>query len=286
MKFNFLRSYCKINLFLNVGKKIKKIKLHNIQSLVFILNLHDEIRIRKTSKRKDTIKFSGLFASQVKIRDNSILRSLVLLRNKGFIKEDSYYDVKVNKKIPVFSGLGGGSSNSASIIKYFLKKKDLTNKNIEYFSRVLGSDIKLYFYSSQSLQKNLTTIKKIKKHQKFYFILVYPFLKCSTKQIYTKVTSYDTIRKNIKINFFSKIKLIQFLKKSHNSLEKIVIKKFPKIEKTLKEIEKLNSCQFSRITGSGSTCFGLFLSKKSADLGVKKIKKKFPKYWCVTGKTI
>ena len=132
----------------------------------------------------------------------------------------------------------------------------------------------------------MTIIKKIKKHRKYYFILVYPFLKCSTKQIYTKVTSYDIIRKNIKINFYSKIKLIQFLKKSHNSLEKIVIKKFPTIKKTLKEIEKLNSCQFSRITGSGSTCFGLFLSKKRADLGVKKIKKKFPKYWCVTGKTI
>ena len=80
--------------------------------------------------------------------------------------------------------------------------------------------------------------------------------------------------------------MVQLLKPKGNSLEKIVIKKFPIIKKILNELEQINSCQFSRLTGSGSACFGLFLTKKSAELGLKKIKKKFPKYWCVTGKTI
>ena len=47
MKHNFLRSYCKLNLFLDIGKKEKKTNLHNIQSLVHIINLFDEIRIKK-----------------------------------------------------------------------------------------------------------------------------------------------------------------------------------------------------------------------------------------------
>ena len=68
-------------------------------------------------------------------------------------------------------------------------------------------------------------------------------------------------------------------------LEKSLFKK-TSIEKVLIELQRLSSCQFSRLTGSGSACFGLFLSKKSAELGLKKIKKKFPNYWCVTGKTI
>ena len=62
--------------------------------------------------------------------------------------------------------------------------------------------------------------------------------------------------------------------------------KFPIIKKILFELSLLNKCQFSRPTGSGSACFGVFLTKKSADLGLKKIKKKFPKFWCVVGKTI
>ena len=52
------------------------------------------------------------------------------------------------------------------------------------------------------------------------------------------------------------------------------------------ELKNLKKCQFSRLTGSGSACFGVFLTKKSADLGLKKIRKRFPKFWCVVGKTI
>ena len=192
----------------------------------------------------------------------------------------------IKKKIPAFSGLGGGSSNSASIIKYFLRRKKISKENLNYFSKILGSDLKLFFKSSQILQKNLTSIESIKKKNRLHFIIVYPFLKCLTKEIYLKVNSYKKIKKNNNYNLNLKPKLIQLLKSRENSLEKIVIKKFPIIKKILNELKQINNCQFSRLTGSGSACFGLFLTKKSAELGLKKIKKKFPKYWCVTGKTI
>ena len=83
-----------------------------------------------------------------------------------------------------------------------------------------------------------------------------------------------------------KKKIIKNLKKEQNSLEALVVSKFPKIQKILLELKNLNKCQFSRLTGSGSACFGVFLTKKAADLGLKKIRKKFPKFWCVVGKTI
>ncbi len=150
----------------------------------------------------------------------------------------------------------------------------------------MGSDLRLFFKSNQILQKNLTNIQNLKKKNRFYFILVYPFFKCSTKEIYSKVNSYDKIKKSNNYNLNSKAKMIQLLKIKKNSLENIAIKKFPIIKKILYELKQINNCQFSRLTGSGSSCFGLFLSKKSAKLGLKKIKKKFPKYWCVIGKTI
>ncbi len=286
MKYHFLRSYCKINLFLDVGRKDKKTKLHNIQSLIFIINLYDEIKIRRIYGSKDIIKFSGVFAKYIKKKNNSVLRSFSLLRNKGYIRPDCNYRVEIRKKIPVFSGLGGGSSNSASIIKYFLKRKKLSKENLNYFSTKLGSDLKLFFQSSQIFQKNLTSIQRIKNKKHFNFIIVYPFLKCSTKEIYSKVNSYKIIKKNNNYNSNSKTKVLGALKLKKNFLEKIVINKFPIIKKILNELKQINNCQFSRLTGSGSACFGLFLTKKSAELGLKKIKKKFPKYWCVTGKTI
>ena len=285
MKYNFLRSYCKINLFLNVGKKEKKAKLHNIQSLISIVNLYDEIKIKRVYSQKDTIKFLGIFSKHVKKHDNSISKSFFLLRNKGYIKDGHNYHVEVKKKIPAFSGLGGGSSNSASIIKYFLKKK-ISKEDLNYFSKKIGSDLKLFFQSSQMIQKNLRIIKNIKRKKHFHFIIVCPLFKCSTKDIYSKVNSYDIIKKGNNYNLNSKKKMANALKLKKNSLEKIVIKKFPIIKKVLSELKQINDCQFSRLTGSGSACFGLFLTEKSAQLGLKKIKKKFPKYWCVTGKTV
>jgi len=286
MKYNFLRSYCKINLFLDVGRKDKRTRLHNIQSLIFIINLHDEIKIKRIYGSKDIIKFSGIFAKYVKRGDNSISRSLSLLRSKGYIKTGCNYRVEIKKKVPVFSGLGGGSSNSATIIKYFLKRKKLSKENLNYFSTKLGSDLRLFFQSNQVFQKNLTNIQNIKNKKHFHFIVVYPFLKCSTKEIYSKVNSYRMIKKNNNFNSHLKTKIIKTLNVKKNCLEKIVIKKFPIIKKILNELKQNSNCQLSRLTGSGSACFGLFLTKKSAKLGLKKIKKKFPRYWCVTSKTI
>ena len=143
-----------------------------------------------------------------------------------------------------------------------------------------------FFGSKNVFQKSINTIISIKKNFNFHFILVYPFLKSSTKEIYSKVKSYQNFGKNNLIKNNSRSKIVEYLKKKENSLESIVIKKYPIILKILSELKSIKNCKFSRVTGSGSACFGLFLTKKSAVLGLKKIKKKFPKFWCVIGKTI
>ena len=285
MKNHLIKSYSKINLFLTVGKKERKKKLHNIQSLIHMLSLFDEIRIKKFNGYNDKINFSGKFSGLVNKRNNSVLSSLSLLRKYGYIGNKNFYSINIKKNIPVFSGLGGGSSNSATIIKFFLKKKKLKKSELNFFLNKLGSDIILFLNSNQVYQKNLSNISNIRHKKLFHFIIVYPFLKCSTKQIYSAFKSYE-ILKNHKYEFLSNEKAINFLKKKRNSLERVVISKFPKIKKILCELRKINNCQISRISGSGSACFGLFLSKKSAQMGLSKIKKKFPKYWCVVAKTI
>ena len=82
------------------------------------------------------------------------------------------------------------------------------------------------------------------------------------------------------------MKMVDKLKSETNSLESVIISRFPIIKKVLKELSLLKKCEFSRITGSGSACFGLFLNKKDALLGLKLIKKRFPKFWCVLSRTI
>ena len=207
-----LRSYSKINLFLDVGKKIKKTKLHNIQSLAFLLNIYDEIQIKKNNRSKDIVKFYGQFSNCIGKNNNSLKQSLSLLRKRGFIKKKHNYNILVKKNIPVFAGLGGGSSNAATIIRYFAKNKALSKQEINYFSKIIGSDLRLFLKSSQIFQKNLHEVNGLKKKYKFYFILVYPFLKCSTKEIYSKLKVFKKIKDRNIYQGDSRIKLINNLK--------------------------------------------------------------------------
>ena len=118
-----------------------------------------------------------------------------MLREKGFVKKNSKYSIEVTKNIPVFSGFGGGSSNAATIVKYFSKNRKLSFTDISYFSEKIGSDFKIFLKSRQIYQENLIKIIDLAKKHKFYFILIYPYLKCSTKHIYSNLKFFERIKK-------------------------------------------------------------------------------------------
>ena len=278
-----IKSYSKINLFLKVLKKNIK-GLHDIQSTTMLLTLHDKIIIKKTKKNKDIVVFSGPFKKNINTKLNTITSTLSLLRSQNLINPNKKYKIIVNKQIPVFAGLGGGTGNAAAVIKYFLKKK-LNIKLLEIFEQKIGSDLRLFFFN-HIFQKNLKKIIKFKKKYKFYFILIYPNIKCSTKEVYSKVKKFNSPLKIDPSKIFTKEKYNKFLISQDNDLQKIVEKKHKNIQNILRFIKFQKNCILSRMTGSGSVCFGIFFNRKSANLAVKVLKKKFPKYWCVLTKSI
>ena len=76
------------------------------------------------------------------------------------------------------------------------------------------------------------------------------------------------------------------MKSEPNDLEESVVKIYPIVRKIISIISNQRGCYFSRLTGSGSSCIGLFSSLKTARLAKKNIKRNFPKYWCEVSKTI
>jgi len=278
-----LKSYSKINFSLRVMKKMIN-GLHDVQSKFFLIYLHDDIKIQKIKSKRDIVLFKGIFNKKINKRLNTVIKTLKVLREKKLIIDN--YKITINKKIPSFSGLGGGTGNAASIIKFFLKKK-VIEKNIVIFEKKIGSDLRLFFYK-QGFQKNLRNIIKYKKKYKFYTTIVFPKLNCSTKEIYSKVKKYGLPSK---VNF-SRIKdrsqsnFIKLLKYEKNDLQDIVVKKHPIIGKIITFTALQKGCLFSRLTGSGSACFGIFNSYKLAKEASKKIKRKYPQLWCIATKTI
>tara|TARA_B110001452_G_scaffold263461_1_gene264928 strand:- start:27 stop:863 length:837 start_codon:yes stop_codon:yes gene_type:complete len=277
----FLRSFSKINLSLNVNRKLKN-GFHNIQSYYCLINLSDQIKIKKIKSNKDRVKFEGKFVKDIKLSNNSILDTLKILRRKKIIS--NYYSVFVKKRIPVFGGLGGGTSNAAFLCKHLLGNR--INENLlNILDKRIGTDIKLFFYN-QGFLKSLKKVRNFKKKYKLNFLLVYPNIKCSTKSIYSKVRLYTPLEDRVFKDFNIKSKFIKFLIKKNNDLQPIVENKYPSIKKLLLEISQNKGCYFSRMTGSGSVCYGLFQSEKTAKVALSKLKLKHPKYWSRVAKTI
>jgi 4-diphosphocytidyl-2-C-methyl-D-erythritol kinase len=278
MVFN---SYSKINLSLSVNNKLKN-GLHEIQSYFCLINLCDKIQVSKTLKKKDKILFKGPFARHIKISNNSISKLLKLLRKLNLTS--SFYSVVVTKNIPVFGGLGGGTSNAAFLLKFLIKNR-INESLLNKAEKLIGSDFKIFFYK-QGFLKNLKNIVSAKKNQKLYFLLAQPNVKCSTYEIYSKVKKYS---KKKKLNFYkinTKSNFIDYIFNNKNELQSIVEEKYPIVKKLLTEISFERGCYFSRMSGSGSVCYGLFNNERAVKKALIKIKTKYPKFWFSTAKTV
>ena len=277
-----IKSFAKINLTLNVGKKLNS-GLHNIQSNSILIDLHDQIYLKINKKNKDKITFSGPFSKAVKKDSNSILNTLKILRvSKKII---NYYDIEIKKNIPVFSGLGGGTSNSYFVLRKILKDKKIDRKILRLLEKKVGSDIQL-FHFKQTFQKDLNTTINYKKNFNLFVLLVYPYINCSTKKIYSKVKK---VSKFSKLNYSNLKKMDKFLKvisSDKNDLQKIVENAHPEVTRILKNIQLQKGCYFSRMTGSGSACYGIFQNKRLTHLASKNLIKMFPNYWHAITKTI
>jgi len=282
-----IKSFCKINLSLRVERKINN-RLHNIKSLITFCGLYDIISVSSSRDFKDNISFSGRFKSGINKESNTITKVLTLLRGEGFLKKKTF-KINVKKNIPHGSGLGGGSSNAAALLKFLNKKIRLKlNKNkLNKIANQIGSDVPICLEKKNILfvgkmHKSL----KINKKFKLNILIVFPNIICATKQIYQKNKKFTDLKLSSNFYFDDKRKLINRLIKEKNDLQKIVTTLHPKVQKIISLIQKQNGCYFSRITGSGSACIGIFSNMKSAIFTQKLIKLKFPKYWCIVSKTI
>ena len=139
MSYDKIKSYAKINLALNITGKTNS--LHKIESIISFVSLHDEILIKRINSNKHIISFKGKFSKRIG-KNNSISKLLDLLEKKKIIKGKKFH-IKINKKIPIEAGLGGGSMNAASILKYFIQKKiiKISKKEIIIISNSIGSDV-------------------------------------------------------------------------------------------------------------------------------------------------
>ena len=280
MSISKIKSHAKINLSLNIIGKSKS--LHNIESIVSFIDLFDLISIKRSRLEKHKVSFIGKFSNRI-CRNNTVIKLLKILEKKKLIEKK--FHIIINKKIPNMSGLGGGSMNAATILRYFMEKKiiKIKEKEANHIAKLIGSDVILGFNNTKSILTSKNKILRYKKIKNFYTLILKTNINCSTKEIFKKVRNFEKPKLN---KPSKKMFNLNYLKKMTNSLEPIVFSKYPKLKKVKSDLENLSKPEFVRMTGSGSAIVAYYQSKERCDHAKKRIIQRYKKCWCITAKTI
>ena len=280
MKFYKIKSHAKINISLGVLGKLKS-KFHKIETIFSFINLHDEIYVKKINNKNHKVIFYGKFSKGIS-KNNTISKLLKLLEKKLCSQK---YLIKVNKKIPPKSGMGGGSMNASSLLKFLIKnqKLNLRSRDISKISSNIGSDVVIGMQNKASILYGNGNFKNLNNKINLYILLVRPNFGCSTRTIYRKVKFFS--KPVFKLNN-RRIINHKFLSNLKNDLEEPAFRAYPKLKKLKIFMGKLEKILFVNMTGSGSTIVGYFNSKKAALDANKKLNKRYKNYWCILSKTI
>jgi len=244
-----LKSPAKLNLFLRVLSK-RKDGFHNIQTYFQIIDLYDYISIN--FREDNLIMYSDNVEEDIS-ENNLCLKAINSLKDyTGF---DTGIELYLEKNIPIGGGLGGGSSNAATILIGLNKLLDL-NLNLEELKEIggsIGADVPVFISGSSSFAEGKGEILKPANLGKKYFLVINPRIRVNTKECFSKLRSgdflekidYDNLKEHIGINVF----------------EKILCEEYAEINEAINLLREYSN---AAITGTGGCIFSVFETKKEA----------------------
>ncbi len=264
-----LKSIAKINLGLVVKEK-RDDGFHNIETIFYPLHdIFDTLTFEASNKSE--------FISNIELpfdKNNLIFRAKRELEK--FVGEKLNVKITLDKNIPIGAGLGGGSSNAATTLKALQKLFSIyiSEQKLYEIALRLGSDVPFFLLSKPAFAEGrgekLTPIKiKINKP----IVLINPKIHISTATAYRRTLGFETnilrleaIIKSVTNNFENADEFIV------NDFERYVFYKYPKIGGLLLDFYA-NGAKFSRMTGTGSTVFGIFENVKEAKKSISSLSK-------------
>ena len=268
---NTIKSYAKINLFLNVVDKLDT-GFHELNSVLSRIDLYDEIRIKDESSF--SISYNGPFGDQVGSNDH-VSKLFNYLIDKNYLKQKSFA-IHVVKNIPVGSGLGGGSSNVAEIIKYLIRSNLLDNSSSTEIARDLGSDIEFFIDEGSALISGKGNVdQRLKINSDKHFLIVFPNVQNSTKEIFNKHSNLS----GEKFSYNKDTNLDGILKGTSNELEKTALLANQEMKKIREYLDNDINCKYERMTGSGSAYFTVYEDKQKVEEAIQRISEEHPNWW-------
>ena len=268
----YIKAPAKLNLNLTV-KKGSNNGLHFLESDICFLELTDTLSFQFSNKDIFTQDISNKTLI-VDPKDNLILSALKEFRTLTNWRK--FFSIYLQKKIPVGAGLGGGSADAAAtliLLRKLFNNETKTNKvsknTLFEVGKTLGSDVPACIESKDLKLKGYgDKIFRNKFHDDFYFLIINPNIQLSTKDIFI----YFDDMKNNKIErtniFWDNINI-------QNSLLKPAIKLAPEISSIINSLANSKKIVAYGMTGSGSSCFGIFKNLNDINASLKYFNKRY-----------
>jgi len=283
-----LESPAKVNLRLEILKK-RGDGYHEIKTIFQKISLYDTLHFSLTRcARRDACRDGARARRARRERRRGIRieadqpclptgkRNLVYQAVRSMLERSDYgggIDIKIEKRIPLGAGLGGGSSNAATALKALnqLLKINLTKKELMEMGAGIGADVPFFLFEGSAIGSGVgERLRKITLPT-IWFILIYPNFEVSTRWAYqnfilTKTKYHFNLHKLLK----TPEDIVRLL---WNDLEEVVSGKYSEI-RIMKKMLTSAGAMGAMMTGSGPTVFGLFSGEKKAAEAYQQLKRK------------
>jgi len=235
----------KLNLFLHVlGRRADG--YHELQTVFRLIDRCDRVGI--SLRNDEEIRFSGVFG-----QDNLCVRAARLLQKETGSSLGA--DLSLEKQLPVGGGLGGGSSDAATVLlvlnrlwKLFLPRKKLMELALQ-----LGADVPVFVYGRNALGEGIGERLTALELPRAWYLVLTPQVSVSTKETFKSALTRPV--KRLKIPPF-------FSGQGANDLEPLVTARYPEVAAQLAWLRKQRPQ--ARMTGSGACVFAEFETEADA----------------------
>ena len=296
---------CKINLHLRIGEK-RPDGFHSLESIFASLALADTLRFDCAGKEGDSVLSTNWEIPQhecpeepIPPEKNLVLRAISLFRDRtGF---NSALKIRLDKRIPTGSGLGGGSSDAASTLLALnsLISAPLPMEEIKTMAALLGSDVPFFLTGGAAFVSGRgELIESVKSPAGLWVVLLKPPFSSDTARAYRLLdeararekakeaeesfSKEKTPSEALMGEELSKKALIRALEEApeawpfRNDFLPVLPGLIKGEQKTkagiymalLQAFREADAC-FAGLSGSGSCCFGVFSAKEAAKKAVK-----------------
>ncbi|KPA08834.1 4-diphosphocytidyl-2C-methyl-D-erythritol kinase [Candidatus Magnetomorum sp. HK-1] len=253
-------SPAKINFFLRITGK-RSDGYHTLISLMSPISLHDTISMTFHTER---IQVNCMHPDVPIDHKNLAYQAAdIFFQATGIVEGVNIF---IQKNIPVGGGLGGGSSNAATVLTALNKfyQSPLPEKKLKEIALSLGADVPFFIDQVTALATGIgERLHPVNISIKHSLALIYPGFPVSTAWTFKNLNLNLTTDKindrssNLIFKYKKKIKQLDWLSDIHNDLESVSFKRYP-VLLTIKNKLISMGADFSFMSGSGSSIIGMF----------------------------